>query len=150
LSVSFAGHAGKNRHRRSCSVIIPSIIAVLPLLASGCAFDVMHPQEVPAQFQASPTSSQVLTLQNDVSVKLTSSWASKLKKGTRWHVVGRIEQGEILKTQDQVVAVTGSNMYEAAPVVNDGKLVGFFLILQNSFTPANPPKAVELVADQGS
>jgi hypothetical protein len=126
------------------------MIAILTLLASGCAFDVMHPKEIPAQFEASPPSDQVLTLQNDVSVKLISSWASKLKKGTRWRVVGHIEQGEILKTQDQVVAVTGSNMYEAEPVIKDGKIVGFFLILENSFTPANPPKTLELVAGQGT
>jgi hypothetical protein len=65
-------------------------------------------------------------------------------------VIGHTEQGDVLKTKDQVVTVRASNMFEADPVIKDGQLVGFFLVIENSFTPADPPKALELVAGQGT
>jgi hypothetical protein len=123
---------------------------ILTLIASGCAFDLVNLKQVPTQFEASPPSEQVWTLQKDVRVKLVSGWATGLKQGTTWRVIGHTEQGDVLKTKDQVVTVRASNMYEADPVIKDGQLVGFFLVIENSFTPADPPKSVELMAGQGT
>jgi hypothetical protein len=125
-------------------------MAAVMTIASGCAFDIVYLKQLPTQFQASPPSDQVWTLQNDVRVKLVSGWASGLKQGTRWRVVGHTEQGDVFKTQDQVVTVRASNMFEADPVIKDGQLVGFFLVIENTFTPADPPKPLMLVAGQGT
>jgi hypothetical protein len=150
MRVSFPGCAERGPGRRSGWVIARPIAIALTLIASGCAFDVVHLRQVPARFEASPPSEQVWTLQNDVRVRLVSGWATGLKKGTRWRLVGHTEQGDVLKTQDQVVTVRASNMFEANPVIKDGQLVGFFLVIENYFTPADPPKSVELVAGQGT
>jgi len=116
----------------------------------SCAFDVVHLKQLSAKFQETPPSDAVWVLQDGVRVKLTSGWSSALKKGTVWRLVGHIEQGDVFKTRDQVVTVQASNVHEAEPVVNDGKLVGFFLVIEKTFTPADLPKPIRLTMGDGT
>lgn len=111
---------------------------------AGCAFDVIHLRQSPAQFTAVPPTGQGWVLQNEANVKIASGWATPLKYGTSWQKVGMIAEGDVLKTRDQVVTVEASNMFEAEPVVSQGKVVGFYLPIEKTFTPADPPLAVNL------
>lgn len=106
----------------------------------GC----FQPRLQPAQYQALTPSAQTWVLQDDVKASLESGWSSPLKKGTTWRQIGRIEQGDVITTGDQVVTVERSNMYEAAPVVANGRLVGFFLMVERAFTPADPAVPINL------
>jgi hypothetical protein len=147
-SLSRSERAQSNRRRQARFIRWLAVLALLSI--TRCAFDVVQLRQLPAQWQEAPPSRQVWTLEESVRVKLVSGWASALKKGTTWRLVGRIEQGDVFKTKDQVVTVEASNMYEAEPVVSDGRLVGFFLIIEKTFTPADPPKPLRLTAAEGS
>jgi len=57
--------------------------------------------------------------------------------------VGRIEQGEVYKTKDQVVTVEASNMYEAQLVLSGSLVVGFYLPVERTFTAADPPQQIQ-------
>jgi hypothetical protein len=119
-----------------------SAIACVGLLA-GCAFDVISIKQMPANFQPTPDAPQNWTLAQDTKVRLREGFASNLKKGTSWKQVGRIEQGDVYRTGDQVVTVEASNQYEAYLVVNNGMAMGFYLPVEKTFTAADPPIAIK-------
>lgn len=131
--------------RRRC-VLCCAVVAASTLLA-GCAFDVIHVKQETVQFKPAAEPRPVLTLQDDVKVSIGDfGSATPLKKGTTWRKVGKIDAGDVLATQDQVVTVEASNAYEAEPVVAHGEVAGFFLVVQHTFTPADPPVPVVFLA----
>jgi len=115
------------------------------LAVAGCAFDVMHLKQSPAQYEAVTATNQIWVLQDDLKVSIASGWATPLKKGTTWRQVGRIKEGDVIRTRDQIVTVEASNIFEANPVIDHEKVVGFFLVVENSFTPADPPAPINLL-----
>lgn len=113
------------------------------VLLTGCAFDVITIRQMPADFHATPEAQQAWTLSEATKVRLREGHASDLRKGTTWRQVGRVEQGDVFHTSDQVVAVEASNQYEADLVVNRNAVVGFYLIVEHTFTPADPPVEIK-------
>jgi hypothetical protein len=67
-----------------------------------------------------------------------------LEAGTRWTQVGRIEQGDVFRTKDQIVQVEASDVYEAYVVLNGNNIVGFYLPVERTFTAVSPPAAVQI------
>ncbi len=119
------------------------IFSGVALISQGCAFDVIHVKQTPAHFEPA-VADQTWVLRDDLKVAIASGWATPLKKGTIWKRVGRIAEGDVMATRDQIITVEASNVFEAQPVVNQGRVVGFFLPVERSFTPADPPVAITL------
>jgi len=121
----------------------------LPLLSglfllAACAFDVINLRLSPTRFEPVSDAPQEWVLRSDVKVTLVSGWATALKKGTTWKQVGTVIEGTVLKTRDQIVTVEASDIFEAEPVINGGRIVGFYLPVDKAFTPADPAAPVEL------
>src|SRR5882672_4196826 len=125
-----------DRRQLGCAILCASVLA-------GCAFDIISIKQMPVDFQPTAGSSQGWTLDQDTKVILRQGFATSLKKGTNWRQVGRIEQGDVFRTTDQLVAVEASNQHEAYLVVNKNMAVGFYLPVEHTFTPADPPIAVK-------
>jgi hypothetical protein len=116
-----------------------SLVLGAILLISGCAFDVIRVQQVPVRLEAISGPAPEWTLSQDVYVRLREGFAAMLKSGTTWRPIGRIAQGDVFRTSDQTVTVEASNVYEAALVMKADTIVGFYLIVEHSFTEADPP-----------
>ncbi len=101
----------------------------------GCAFDVVRVKQEPVHFQPISSNQDAWTLAEDVKISLSTGYNRKLKAGTRWDLIGKIENGDVYQTKDQILTVEGSNIYEACIVVSEGQLVGFYLPGKNSFSP---------------
>jgi hypothetical protein len=114
-------------------------------LLGGCAFDVIHVRQVPATLEALPGPAPEWTLSQDVNVRLREGFAALLKAGTNWRPIGRIAQGEVYRTSDQIVTVEASNVYEAGLVMNGDVIVGFYLTVEHSFTAAEPQVPIKRV-----
>jgi hypothetical protein len=112
----------------------------LAILLNACAFDVMHVKKIPIQTELTNLSKSPFELEKEVNVSLGTGYNRKLKQGTMWRYVGTILYGDVFKTNDQILTVEGSNIYEAYIVVLSGKLVGFFLPVDHSFSPLSEPK----------
>lgn len=110
----------------------------------GCAFDVISIRQVAANFRSTPETQQVWTLSEAAHVGLEQGYASDLRKGTRWRQLGRIEQGDVFHTADQIIFVEASNQHEAELVVNKNFVVGFYLPVEHTFTPAYPPVEIKI------
>lgn len=112
---------------RSCC----SFSVVLIVLLAGCAPAVV---QVPTSAMK-PLDGKHMRLSDMLEVRLSTGYTTVLKAHTNWHVVGHVEQGMIYKTRDQVVTVEGSHIHEAYLVVKDGHLVGFYLPVEQTFSP---------------
>ncbi len=115
----------------------------MALLVSACAFDVIHVPQVPAALEPISGPAPQWTLSQDVNVRLREGFASMLKAGTTWREIGRIPQGDVFRTTDQIVSVEASNVYEAALVMKSDLIVGFYLLVEHTFTEAAPPVEIK-------
>jgi hypothetical protein len=114
-------------------------------LLGACAFDVIHVQQVPATLEAISGPAPEWTLSQDVNVHLREGFAALLRAGTTWRAIGRIAQGDVFRTGDQVVTVEASNVYEAGLVMKADVVVGFYLIVEHSFAAADPQIQIKRV-----
>jgi hypothetical protein len=115
---------------------------------SGCAFDVSYVKRTPAEFQAAAPDGARWTLRQNQSIGVGSGFPTRLQRGTRWQIAGRIPQGDVYRTGDQVVTVEASNIYEAMAVMQGDRLAGFYLPVEHSFVPATDP--VTLPIERGT
>ena len=111
------------------------LLAVGLLILWGCAFNLVTLKEVPVGKTAVVDGKSSWRLAKDISVAPASGQKVKLKSGTEWQYVCTIDQGDVYKTKDQVVAITASNTYEAYIVITDAGMTGFFLPLEKTFSP---------------
>ena len=119
---------------------LPIITMVIFGLAFSCAFDVIRVKQEPAQFEPNASDQDAWILGQDIKVSLNTGYTRKLKAGTRWHCIGKIENGAVYKTNDQILTVEGSNIYEAYIVVFEGYLVGFYLPGNQTYSPLSSKK----------
>ena len=117
----------------------PLFLATFLLSVLGsCAFDVVSVKQVPTNLEETAASRSSFELGEEVQLELPAGYDRVLRKGTQWHFVGMIPQGEVYRTKDQVLTVEASNIHEAYIVVSSGRLVGFYLPVERSFSPLRP------------
>lgn len=133
--------------RRGPGVFALVIIGML-CAVSGCAFDVSHVQRVPTTFQTEASAGPGWTLRQDQSIGVGSGFPTTLHRGTRWQLAGHIPQGDVYRTDDQIVTVEASNIFEAMVVMQGEKLAGFYLPVEHSFVAATD--SVTLPIERGT
>lgn len=132
------------RTESPCRLLAVLLLCLAPQLFSGCAFDVAHVKQLPVSFQPVTGAPLRWRLGHEAKVSIGTGYTTRLQPGTRWVQVGRLEQGDVFKTADQVVTVEASNIHEAHLVVKDGAVTGFYLPVERTFTPVNPPKLIQI------
>ena len=106
------------------------------LILSGCAFDLAHVSTQPTQFSTLGNSGQTIVLQESVRIDdAPCGYDRTLRKGTKWKLVGKVPEGEVLKPLDQVLTVECSHVFEAYLVVEEDQIVGFYLPVEKTFVP---------------
>ena len=115
-------------------------------LVAGCAFDVIHVEQTPAELVSTAAATPSFLLDQDLDVDLPFGYRRVLRKGTRWTHVGSIEQGDVYTSKDQVLTIEASNVYEAYIVVSNAKLVGFYLPVERTYSPLGVAKPLQSVA----
>jgi hypothetical protein len=123
--------------------LLLALLVVFSLFFS-CAFDVVRVKQEPARFETSASVQDAWTLTRDVEISLDTGYNRKLKAGTRWECIGKIEKGDVYQTKDQILTVEGSNIYEACIVVSEGQLVGFYLPANQTFSPLSSKESLPI------
>lgn len=126
------------------SFVIAVLIAAVIVLGTGCMFDLVHLKQSPANFQPVSGVGNRWKLIQDAKISVGTGYDTRLKSGTRWEQVGRIEQGDIFKTNDQIVTVEASNIHEAFLVVRGSTVAGFYLPVERTFAPINSPITIQI------
>ena len=126
------------------AILLLSVLHTFSLI--GCAFDVIHVEQIPANIQSDSSCDISFVLSKNVDINLAGGYKRTLKQGTRWSCVGRIAQGDVYRTKDQILTIEASNVFEAYIVLSSEKLVGFYLPVEHAFSPLKNP--APLVIDE--
>ncbi len=120
--------------------VLPSLITwCVATTLVACAFDVIHVEQHPAQLDSMSVASKPFRLAADVDVDIGFGYHRTLKRGSTWRAVGRLPNGDVYTTGDQVLTVEASNIQEAYIVVESRKLIGFYLPVERTFSPLRQP-----------
>ncbi|MEX2500440.1 MAG: hypothetical protein WD397_16355 [Wenzhouxiangellaceae bacterium] len=87
-------------------------------------------------------------LHTPVVIELDHAKPVRLRAKSSWNRIGEIPQGTVYSTADQVVVVESFNTRQAYIVVNEGRVVGYFLPVENSFVKVAPVEIMFI--DQGN
>lgn len=107
------------------------LLAMLSL--GGCSGEVYrYPAELPIVDRQSET--RYVTVQA-VSIRFDSGYERTIDSGTEFLGIGVIREGKVLKPVHAVFTIEGAHMHEAYPVLNNGRIVGFYLPVERAFSP---------------
>ena len=98
----------------------------------GCASAVVH---APARLQASPDTARGFALAADVTIVLDTGYERHLASGTAFRPAGEIPQGRVFRPSQGFLTIEGANIHEAYLVMDGERLVGFYLPVEESFSP---------------
>jgi hypothetical protein len=119
-------------------------IVIAAVLATACSITQVPVTE---RITVHDNPSSVI-LHTPVVIELDHAKPVRLRAKTSWDRIGEIPQGTVYSTADQVVVVESFNTRQAYIVVNDGRVVGYFLPVENSFVKVAPVKIMFI--DQGN
>jgi hypothetical protein len=121
---------------RSCKAVL------LLCFVAGCASEIVRQpvelSERPSQQQKRYVASQ------PVPITFDSGYSRTIGRDTEFLEIGRIGQGAVLKPVDASFMVEGAHMHEAYPVVDKGRITGFYLPVERAFTPLSKPTTIVL------
>ena len=116
-------------------VRLTALFLVCLVTLSGCAIPV---KQVALTSPMVPASGRSFVLAVDAQcAPTTGGYSRTLRAGTRWELFGTLDRGDVFRSPDQALTVEGFNVHEAYIVVNGNELVGFFLPVEKTFTPAS-------------
>jgi hypothetical protein len=115
-------------------------LLIAPALIVGCAFDIADVKYQPARLESVADEGTAFTLAADIPIHgAPCGYSRSLRKGSRWFAVGRLLEGVVYRSRDQVLTIECSNVLEAYLVVAAGKVVGFYLPVEKGFSPLSEP-----------
>lgn len=110
------------------------------LLAAGtlaaCAPEVVRvPIVAPAPASAAAGHPDTIVLARQAVVRIGTGYDRTLAAATRWRFAGVIPQGAVYRAAQGVFTVEGANIHEAYLVLRGEELVGFYLPVEQAFSP---------------
>ena len=114
----------------------------LAIALIGCAAEVVRRPVDLSDYAAQASRVHVATAA--VAFKLDSGYPRQIAAGTEFADFGAIPQGRVLRPANATLTVEGAHMHEAYAVVHDGRLVGFYLPVERSFSPLSQPVPLSL------
>ena len=101
-------------------------------ISSGCA-SVAH-SPVQLQTMTASKSAIVRTFAKQLDIELDTGYGRTIAAGSQWQQVGLIEQGAVYQPHLNVFTLEGAHIHEAYLVVDNDKLVGFYLPAERGFS----------------
>ncbi|MBN3818969.1 hypothetical protein G3N57_21150 [Paraburkholderia sp. Se-20369] len=114
--------------------------AVLAALA-GCAPAIVVQD---AHLVAPATDVPNRVVQQEAIIHLSTGFNRRIAAGTQWRFVGSLPQGRVFRAVNKVFAIVGRQEHEAYLVLDDNRLVGFYLPGEAHFSPLDPPVSLQL------
>ena len=118
-----------------CGTMRIVLLASVSLVLVACSATVVSLSE---PMDVSDLDATRYRLVETVEIKAPRTADLTLNADTRWYHIGTISHGRVYDTDDQVVIVNSFNVYEAAIVVNDGKIVGYYPKVAKAFVATRP------------
>jgi hypothetical protein len=101
---------------------------------AACAAEIVQTKTI--LHDVAPADQKRVTMSQDVTVSSSSGYDRNLPIGSIWEFRGRIEQGDVYRRVDSVLTVEGAQIHEGYLVVAGGEIVGFYLPVERTYSPA--------------
>jgi hypothetical protein len=130
----------------SClSKVAALFLIIFSLFVFSCAFDLAHVKYNNANFIGCKNNCREIHVKQEVQLNnLPCNYNRVIKKDTVWQQVGVISEGKVFKPLNQSFTVECSNIFEAYLVMDDTRLNGFFLPVQDGFVALKNPVQIPL------
>jgi hypothetical protein len=115
-------------------------IVISIALTFGCAFNLADVKYQPTRIESAGGELKSFTFDADTPIHgAPCGYSRSLRKGTTWEAIGRVAEGGVYRSRDQIMTVECSNIFEAYLVVAEQNLVGFYLPVEKAFSPLSEP-----------
>jgi hypothetical protein len=112
---------------------IRTFFIVTVFLISGCASEVVrYPTDLSA---VAPATRKHYVALSAAVLPMESGYNRTINAGTQFVEFGFIKQGKVLKPTNTVLTVEGAHMHEAYPVIDNDRVVGFYLPVEKAYSP---------------
>lgn len=118
------------------------IFPVVALLLAGCASEVTRQSTTLSPVAPSPARQYLV--QQSVLVRFDSGYDRTIQAGTTFLEIGALKQGKVLKPTNAVFTIEGAHVHEAYPVVNENRIVGFYLPVEQAFAQLSNPVTLSI------
>ena len=116
------------------------LVPVLIVLSIGCT----RLDQLSTDYQPlSAVKGEEIVVTKGCPFILPTGIGDELREGTRWRMVGTSSQGNVYKPVGHAFAIHDSNMYEAWLVLKGKGVAGFYLPVQDKFSPLSPGVELE-------
>lgn len=133
-----------NRIARRSLVIAALTAALAAVSLAACAPEI---KRTPVELTPLPPgdSTGIYTFKNEVTFSPATGYSRTIAAGSQWRLIGRIPSGEVYRPMSGVFTVESAQVHEAGIVIWQGKLTGFYMLVERAVVPLDPPLAVQLV-----
>lgn len=113
-------------------------LIVFGFVLGGCAQRISQTR---AELEPARSASAAVAIVADADTQIRSSVgvARTITHDTVWDYAGRIGEGTVYAPRDTVLTVEGADVSEAYLVLRGEQIVGFYLPVQGTFSPASEP-----------
>jgi len=112
------------------------VIATSFALLGGCASEVVRIAE-PLQ-AVSEAERKWIEITEDAQIVFASGYGRTLPAGSLWEHRGNVRQGAAYRRIKGVFTIEGAHVHEAYIVISNDQLVGFYLPVEQAYSPAQP------------
>lgn len=113
-----------------------SFLMIVAALVAACASEVVR---TPARLSpATDAHRPRIEIAEETRVELSTGYARVLPRGSVWEVRGNVPQGVVYRRADGIFTVEGAHVHEAYLVLAGDRLVGFYLPVEQAYSPAQP------------
>jgi len=112
-------------------------------LLSGCA-PAVPVQDARLTVLSAGSTAPIQIVKQDVSIRLSSGYTRTLAAQSKWRLVGRLPEGNVLRPVDTIFTIEGKQVHEAYLVVSSRQLVGFYLPGESHYSPLESPVFINL------
>ena len=133
-----------NRHTCRSLVIAALTVTFTAVSLTACAPEI---KRTPVELTPLPPgdSTGVYTFKKEVTFSPAMGYSRTIAAGSQWRLIGRIASGEVYRPMSGVFTVESAQVHEAGIVIWQGKLTGFYMLVERAVVPLDPPVAVQLV-----
>jgi hypothetical protein len=108
---------------------------ILAAFLAGCAgwlgIDVVRSPMTPVD----DAQATVIQIEGTLTLTLDNGITRTIERGTHWKLVGSIVEGKVYRPLDGEFTIEGHEPVSAYLVISSGQLVGFFLPVEEGFSP---------------
>lgn len=120
---------------RGAVLVSRACLALAVALATGCASEIQRHATVLSAV-SSPSASPTIEIAEDAMIEIHTGYHRVIPAGSVWEVTGRLSQGLAYKRRNGVFTLEGAHIHEAQIVLEDRHLVGFYLPVEQAFSPS--------------